>query len=110
MKIFYFLSLLVLLSSCSILEDEVFKNTDNQAMLEEDLIKDKKSPLNLTVKFVERLGADTLIHGTLNDGGELVLRLDGVCEIESNQILNLSFPVDLMHLFDAKTGKRIESV
>ena len=44
MKIFYFLSLLVLLSSCSILEDEVFKNTDNQAMLEEDLIKDKKSP------------------------------------------------------------------
>ena len=44
MKIFYFLSLLVLLSSCSILEDEVFKNTDNQAMLEEDLINDKKSP------------------------------------------------------------------
>jgi len=61
------------------------------------MVKDKKSPLNLTVKFVERLGADTLIHGTLNDGGELVLRLDGVCEIESNQILNLSFPVDLMH-------------
>jgi len=44
MKIFYFFSLLVLLSSCSILEDEVFKNTDNQAMLEEDLINDKKSP------------------------------------------------------------------
>ena len=44
MKIFYFFFLLVLLSSCSILEDEVFKNTDNQAMLEEDLINDKKSP------------------------------------------------------------------
>ena len=44
MKIFYFFSLLVLLSSCSIFEDEVFKNTDNQAMLEEDLINDKKSP------------------------------------------------------------------
>ena len=45
MKIFHLLSLLLLLSSCSILEDEVFKNTDNQAMLEEeDIINDKKAP------------------------------------------------------------------
>ena len=73
------------------------------------MVTDKKSPLNLTVKVVERLGADTLIHGTLNEGGELVLRLDGICEIESNQILNLSFPGDVIHLFDANTGKRIES-
>ena len=73
------------------------------------MVTDKKSPLNLTVKVVEKLGADTLIHGTLNEGGELVLRLDGICEIESNQILNLSFPGDIIHLFDANTGKRIES-
>jgi L-ascorbate metabolism protein UlaG (beta-lactamase superfamily) len=45
MKIFHLFSLLLLLSSCSILEDEIFKNTDNQAMLEEeDLINDKKAP------------------------------------------------------------------
>ena len=44
MKILHPLILLVLLSSCSILEDEVFKNTDNQAMLNEDLVDEKKSP------------------------------------------------------------------
>ena len=44
MKILHSLILLVLLSSCSILEDEVFKNTDNQAMLNEDLVDEKKSP------------------------------------------------------------------
>lgn len=64
--------------------------------------------LNLTVKIVEKLGADTIVHGTFDGGVELVVRLDGIREIESNQILNLSFPPDALHLFDREIGKRIE--
>ena len=44
MKIFHFLFSLILLSSCSIFEDEVFRNTDSKAMLEDDIINEKKSP------------------------------------------------------------------
>ena len=44
MKIFCILFSLILLSSCSIFEDEVFRNTDSKAMLEDDIINDKESP------------------------------------------------------------------
>ena len=44
MKIFYILFSLLLLSSCSIFEDEVFRNTHSKTMLEDDIIDNKKSP------------------------------------------------------------------
>ena len=68
---------------------------------------DQKCSL-VSLKIVEKLGADTIVHGTFDGGVELVVRLDGIREIESNQILNLSFPPDALHLFDREIGKRIE--
>ena len=44
MKIFCILFSLILLSSCSIFEDEVFRNTHSETMLEDGVIDDKKSP------------------------------------------------------------------
>lgn len=67
-----------------------------------------KTALNLTIKVVEKLGADTLVHGTLSSGDELVVRLEGIHDIESNQSLGLIFSPDSLHLFDGETGKRIE--
>ena len=36
----------MIFSSCSIFEDEVFENTDNNLMSEEDIIKEKSPPFS----------------------------------------------------------------
>lgn len=64
--------------------------------------------MNLTVNIVEKLGADTLVHGKLPGGVDMVVRLEGIREFESNQNLNLFLSPDVIHLFDEATGKRIE--
>ena len=56
MKIFYLFLSLVIFSSCSIFEDEVFENTDNNLMSEEDIIKEKSPPFSFfrALQSVER--------------------------------------------------------
>ena len=51
MKIFCILFSLILLSSCSIFEDEVFSNTHSETMLEDGVIDDKNLHLSA---FLER--------------------------------------------------------
>ena len=46
MKILYLCLSLMIFSSCSIFEDEVFENTDNNLMSEEDIIKEKSPPFS----------------------------------------------------------------
>ena len=63
---------------------------------------------NLTVGIVEQLGADTLVHGTLDGGAEMVVRLNGIRELPMGTKLPVSFAADVIHIFDGETGKRIE--
>ena len=64
--------------------------------------------INLTVGIVEQLGADTLVHGTLAGGVQMVVRLEGIKSFTAGQTLPLVFPADMIHLFDSETGKRID--
>ena len=55
MKIFYLFLFLITFSSCSIFEDEVFENTDNNLMSEEDIIKEKsilRELINISTKTI----------------------------------------------------------
>ena len=56
MKILYLCLSLMIFSSCSIFEDEVFENTDNNLMSEEDIIKEKSPPFSFfkALQSVER--------------------------------------------------------
>ena len=64
--------------------------------------------VTMIVDMVEQLGADTLVHGTL-DGTDTTLtaRLSGVQKFARDTILSLGFALENIHLFDAKHGKRL---
>ena len=64
--------------------------------------------IDLSVAFVEQLGADTVVHGTLDgDPAPLAVRLSGVREHAPREALPLSFDREHVHLFDAGNGERL---
>jgi sn-glycerol 3-phosphate transport system ATP-binding protein len=63
---------------------------------------------SLKVDLVEALGADTLAHGRIGDGGpELTVRLPGSVPVAEGDALPLKIAADHLHLFDPETGARI---
>jgi len=61
----------------------------------------------LTVEVTEELGADTLAHGRLDGGPELVLRLPGTRAVAPGERIALAVPPDRVHLFDRASGRRL---
>ena len=55
------------------------------------------------VEFVEMLGNETLIFGTLGGTG-FVSRMQRPREVAPGEVLEFEFHLDRMHLFDAETG------
>ncbi|MDJ0885555.1 MAG: sn-glycerol-3-phosphate import ATP-binding protein UgpC [Desulfobacterales bacterium] len=65
--------------------------------------------ISLIVDHVEILGADTLVYGRLNDASvELTVRLPDVHHFQTTAALSLVVPPDRLHLFDPRSGARIE--
>jgi sn-glycerol 3-phosphate transport system ATP-binding protein len=75
-------------------------------------VDELNADLKLAVRAVETLGADTLAHGCLAEGGErereLVARLPGTSMLKADQVLPLAIEPGMAHLFDRESGKRIE--
>ena len=61
----------------------------------------------VAVDLVEALGADTLVHARLADGGVLTLRLPGTTRVREGDRLPLRLPPAALHAFDAASGRRI---
>ncbi len=60
--------------------------------------------------FDEQLGADTLIHGTLDSGPtRVILRVDGALHLPDAERLEVGVAREHLHLFDPKTGLRIDT-
>jgi sn-glycerol 3-phosphate transport system ATP-binding protein len=73
-------------------------------------VTDLNADLHLAVQAVETLGADTLAHGRLADGGvgsELVARLPGTSAVKPDEVLPLAIEPGMAHLFDRESSKRI---
>ena len=63
---------------------------------------------NLTVKLVENLGADTLVHGYFGeDQTDMTIRLAGIRRFEVGEMLPMQVEPEKIHLFDPDTGKRL---
>ncbi|WP_170771633.1 sn-glycerol-3-phosphate import ATP-binding protein UgpC [Ruegeria lacuscaerulensis] len=77
----------------------------------EHLFADNSGPFETSVQMAEPLGANTLLHGHLaNSGATITISLPGVHPIEGHHPkMRFSVAPEHMHLFDSKTGKRLES-
>jgi sn-glycerol 3-phosphate transport system ATP-binding protein len=64
-------------------------------------------PLPLTVELLERLGADTIVHGKLDDGIVLTARAAGTINPPLGHTLRFAVRPEHIHLFDAETGRRL---
>ncbi len=74
----------------------------------EHLSPNPDGPIEMQVLLAEPLGANTLLHGKLASGAGFTASLPGVHRVRSGEgPLRLSVKPQNMHLFDAKTGRRI---
>jgi sn-glycerol 3-phosphate transport system ATP-binding protein len=61
----------------------------------------------MPVELVEVLGADTLVHGPLDGGNQLTIRLPGSMSVGRGDKLNLTIRPENLHIFDRATGLRL---
>ena len=67
-------------------------------------------PMSISIELLERLGADTILHGRLGDRGPSVaVRVPGTMEPGPGAILSFAIRPERIHLFDPGSGQRIES-
>ncbi len=78
------------------------------------LAKGKEDGVEVRINVVEQLGADTLVHCALGnkepkitDTG-FVVRLKGIKSLGNGENMLLNFAEKNLHLFDAKSGKRLK--
>ena len=64
-------------------------------------------PFSLDIAMLEKLGANTLVHGALSGNAQdLVASLPGLEEIEIGETLTFDAPTERLHLFDS-AGARV---
>lgn len=97
------------------LPDGVYRQYSNAEVIlgirPEDLELSDNSDItkNLTVKLVEQLGADTLVHGHFGaDQTDMTIRLAGNQNIRAGEGLPMHISPHKIHLFDPKSEKRLE--
>ncbi len=74
-----------------------------------DLAGERAGMMHLNVDHVEILGADTLVYGHFGeDKTRLTVRLPAIHHFEKNTIIPLVVSSKKMHIFDKKSGERIE--
>ena len=61
----------------------------------------------LVAEAVEPLGADTLVHGRLDDGQLVTIRLSGTPTIGEGERIALAAEAAHLHFFDPGTGQRL---
>jgi sn-glycerol 3-phosphate transport system ATP-binding protein len=61
----------------------------------------------LAAEAVEPLGADTLVHGRLDDGQLVTARFSGTPTFGDGDRIALTTGAANLHYFDPKTGRRI---
>ena len=86
-----------------------YNGSVNVGLRPEDFKLDPNGPIKLKVELVELIGANTLIHGKLDNSNEvLVASISGVVKENTiGQNISLSFQNDKLHLFDTNTDLRI---
>ena len=75
----------------------------------EHLGLDKAGPIPLRLDLLERLGADTILHGRIGgDGAAVTARGEGTLAPRLGEVLPLAIRPEHIHLFDLATGRCLE--
>jgi ABC-type sugar transport system ATPase subunit len=64
-------------------------------------------PITLRPELLERLGADTIVHGRMPDDTRLVARAAGILNLPLGETVRLAVRPEHIHLFDRETGRRL---
>src|SRR5439155_16548801 len=64
-------------------------------------------PILIKTELLERLGADTIVHGRLGDGTALTARAPGALALRVGEPIRLAIAPGHIHLFDAESGRRL---
>ena len=73
----------------------------------EDLNLKEEGDISLTIDIIEKLGSDSIIYGRDKDGQPVCYKESGNTKLEIGEIINISLDVDTLHIFDEKTGQRL---
>ncbi len=69
---------------------------------------ENKAQIHLRTDLVEKLGADTLVHGYFKDNGDaLTLRLNGIQHFDRNNLLPMWVAPENVHVFNQQSGDRL---
>jgi multiple sugar transport system ATP-binding protein len=60
-----------------------------------------KATLKGTLKLAEYLGSETMFYAELADGSSLAVKADGLAKADRGAALNVTFPAEACHVFDA---------
>ena len=63
--------------------------------------------ISLTIDIIEKLGSDSIIYWRDKDGQSICYKDNGNTKLEICEIINTSLDIDAIHIFDEKTGKRL---
>jgi len=77
-------------------------------MRPEDLMADEAGPIRIRASVLEQLGANTLVHGTLEGtDSEMVASLPGTQTVAEGQVVGFSIVAEKVHQFDSASGQRL---
>ena len=67
----------------------------------------EEGEISLTIDIIEKLGSDSIIYGKDKDGLVICYKESGNTKLKIGEIINISLDVDTLHIFDEKTGQRL---
>ena len=73
----------------------------------EDLEIKEGGEISLNIDIIEKLGSDSIIYGSNKNGESICYKESGNTKLAIGENINISINVDNIHIFDEKTGKRL---
>ena len=73
----------------------------------EDLEIKEDGEISLNIDIIEKLGSDSIIYGSNKNGESICYKESGNTKLAIGENINISINVDNIHIFDEKTGKRL---
>lgn len=73
----------------------------------DDLEIKEDGEISLNIDIIEKLGSDSIIYGRDKNGESICYKESGNTKLGIGENINISINVDNIHIFDAKTGKRL---
>jgi len=73
----------------------------------EDLEIKEDGEISLNIDIIEKLGSDSIIYGSNKNGESICYKESGNTKLGIGENINVSINADNIHVFDEKTGKRL---